>query len=297
MAVLDRPIEAPQEERFWARPLSAAIPIDREVVVFVAITLLAGLLRFWDLGSRMLHHDESLHAVYSYYLYIGKGYVHDPMMHGPFLFELNALVYFLLGVTDATARVAPALFGTILVALPYFLRDRIGRTGAVVGAALIAVSPSILYYSRFIRHDIYQIFFMMLLVIATFRYFTARANGSLYLAVVATSLGFSDKEDTYFLMAILLSFFLILSREDVLNVILKVKAASSPATDLLILLGTLILPLFAALPYFFLQHAPQSTIDLVFAISFAVLFTGGMVVGLRWNRVVWTRSAIVFWSI
>ncbi len=301
MAIAERPTEIKESPRvegsFWSRPINPAIPIDRELTAFIAIVLFAALLRFWDLGSRMLHHDESLHAVYSYYLYIGKGYVHDPMMHGPFLFELNALVYFLLGVTDATARVAPALFGTILVALPYFLRDRIGRTGAVVGAALIAVSPSILYYSRFIRHDIYQIFFMMLLVIATFRYFTARANGSLYLAVVATSLGFSDKEDTYFLMAILLSFFLILSREDVLNVILKGKAAISPATDLLILLGTLILPLFAALPYFFLQHAPQSTIDLVFAISFAVLFTGGMVVGLRWNRVVWTRSAIVFWSI
>src|SRR6185437_6141782 len=135
--------------------------------------------------------------------------------------------------------------------------------------------------------------FMMLLVIATFRFFSTRASGYLYLAVVATSLGFSDKEDTYFLMAILLSCLLIISRQDVLDVILRGKEAVSPATDLLILLGTLILPMFAAVPYFFLQHAPQQIIDVVFAISFAALFTIGMVVGLRWNRPLWTRSAIV----
>src|SRR5581483_11297690 len=170
MAVIERQYERQHEDRFWPRPVSAVIPIDREALAFVALVLFAGLLRFWDLGTRMLHHDESLHAVYSYYLYVGKGYVHDPMMHGPFLFELNALVYFLLGATNATARVAPAFFGTLLVGLPYFIRDRIGRTGAVVAAALLTISPTILYYSRFIRHDIYQIFFFTVLVVATFRY-------------------------------------------------------------------------------------------------------------------------------
>src|SRR5579883_289633 len=297
MAVIERQYERQIEQQFWTRPLSAVIPLDREVVAFLALTLFAGLLRFWDLGSRMLHHDESLHAVYSYYLYIGKGYVHDPMMHGPFLFELNALVYFLLGVTDATARVAPALFGTILVGLPYFLRDRLGRTGAIAAAALLAVSPTILYYSRFIRHDIYQIFFMLLLVIATFRYFSEQKDRYLYLAVVATSLAFSDKEDTYFLMAILLLFFFALSREDVFSVILQGKRAKVPSTDLFVLLGTLILPLFSAVPYFVLKGGSESTIDVVFGVAFAVLFTLGAAIGVRWNRQVWIRSAIAFWAI
>src|SRR5579859_7868279 len=184
MAVIDRSFEsavaqpdvARYQEQFWLRPFSALIPLDRELVAFLVLTIVAGVLRFWDLGSRMLHHDESLHAVYSFYLYVGKGYVHDPMMHGPFLFELNALAYFLLGATDATARVAPAFLGTILVGSPWFLRDRIGRTGAVAAAVLLAISPTILYYSRFIRHDIYQITFMMLLVLATFRYLSDRRN-------------------------------------------------------------------------------------------------------------------------
>ncbi len=305
MAVIERQVESPlvarpawsPGEEFWSRRVSGLLSLDREQLAYLGLVLLAGLLRFWDLGTRMLHHDESLHAVYSYYLYIGKGYVHDPMMHGPFLFELNALVYFLLGVTDATARVAPALAGTILVGLPYLLRDRLGRTGAVVASALLAISPTILYYSRFIRHDIYQIFFMMLLVVGTFRYLSDRKNRWLYLAVAATSLAFADKEDSYFLLAIVLTFLLALSRWDVIDVITLGRKAASSATDVLILLGTLILPLFSAVPYFFLQHAPQSTIDAVFAVTFGALFGAGMIVGVRWNRPVWIRSAIVFWSI
>jgi len=301
MAVIERQVEsevvAPLEESFWSRPLIPAVPIERETIAFVGLVLLAALLRFWDLGSRMLHHDESLHAVYSWYLYIGKGYVHDPMMHGPFLFELNALVYFLLGATDATARVAPALFGTVLVGLPYFLRDRIGRSGALVASLLLMVSPTILYYSRFIRHDIYQIFFMTLLVIATFRYLAERKTWYLYFSVGVTSLAFSDKEDTYFLMAILLTFLLFLSGSDVLDVILRGKPAVQPATDVLVLLGTLILPLFSALPYFVTRTKSPTTIDIVFTVSFAILFAIGAAIGLRWNRHLWTWSAVLFWTI
>src|SRR5579883_1817599 len=216
MAVIERRLDATTIERrtgtgFWSRPISAAIPIDRELAVYVALVAIGFVLRFWDLGARMLHHDESLHAVYSWYLFIGKGYQHDPMMHGPFLFELNPLVYFLFGVTDATARYAPAFIGTILIALPYFLRHRIGRIGAMVASALLVISPTILYYSRFIRHDIYQITFMMALVVVVFLFLDSPRAGYLYGAAALVSLLFSDKEDTYFLMAILLSFMLWLS--------------------------------------------------------------------------------------
>ncbi len=305
MAVIERQIERDADrvdqrwfdDGFWLRQVSAAIPIDREAFVFICLTVLAGVLRFWDLGTRMLHHDESLHAVYSYYLYIGKGYVHDPMMHGPFLFELNALVYFLLGATDATARVAPALFGTMLVGLPYFLRDRLGRTGAILTSALLTFSPTILYYSRFIRHDIYQIFFMLVLVVAIFRFLSQPRDFYLYVAVGAMSLAFADKEDTYFLMAILLTFLLAISRQDIIDVIVRGLKSTSPATDMLVLLGSLILPLFTAVTYVVMKTQVEGTIDAVFALTFAVLFGIGAVIGVRWNRPVWIRSAILFWGI
>src|ERR1051325_3406205 len=66
-------------------------------LTILGITAIAFALRLWDLGSRAMHHDESLHAVYSWYLYVGREYKHDPMMHGPFLFHLTALMFLLFG--------------------------------------------------------------------------------------------------------------------------------------------------------------------------------------------------------
>src|SRR5262249_38821591 len=37
---------------------------------YVGLTLLAGGLRFWDLGLKALHHDESMHAYFSYLLFL-----------------------------------------------------------------------------------------------------------------------------------------------------------------------------------------------------------------------------------
>ena len=70
------------------------------------------LLRVHRLAERAIHHDESLHALYSWYLYTGRGYVHDPMMHGPWQFHWTALIYFLFGDSDFTARLGAVLFGT-----------------------------------------------------------------------------------------------------------------------------------------------------------------------------------------
>jgi len=143
-----------------------------EIALYGLMLLAACLSRFWDLGSRTLHHDESLHAYYSWLYATGQGYVHDPLMHGPFLFHANALVYLLFGASDATSRYMPALFGVILVGLPYFLRGprHLGRWGALLASAFFLISPTILYQSRYIRHDIYTVVGSLVLVIGIMRY-------------------------------------------------------------------------------------------------------------------------------
>ena len=53
---------------------------------YISYVLLIGLalgMRLWDLGSRAYHHDESLHAYFSWELYSGQGLQHNPMLHGP----------------------------------------------------------------------------------------------------------------------------------------------------------------------------------------------------------------------
>jgi uncharacterized protein (TIGR03663 family) len=153
--------------------------------------------RFWDIGTRAMSHDESLHALYSYYLYNGTGYAHSPMMHGPFLFHANALIYFLFGDTDFTARIVPALFGVFMVMTPLLLRRWLGRLGAVVTSILLLISPSILYYSRYIRNDIYIAVWTMLLIAAFFYFIRERNPRWFYLGAAVLMLSLATKENAY----------------------------------------------------------------------------------------------------
>jgi predicted membrane-bound mannosyltransferase len=183
--------------------------ITIEQMAYLAIFMSAVLTRFWDLGSRALHHDESLHAWFSYNYAIGKGYQHDPLMHGPFLFHLNALIYALFGATDASSRYGPALFGVILVMLPILLRPVIGRWGALICSALLLVSPSILYYSRLLRHDIYLMTFTFLVLVAIARYVDTQQGRWVFVGIIALALAHTNHEASY-IVAVLLAAFLFL---------------------------------------------------------------------------------------
>jgi uncharacterized protein (TIGR03663 family) len=188
---------APAEQARVRRRYSIEIPIDPEYLPFLGLMFLGLVLRFWDLGYKALHHDESLHAFYSWRLYDGEGYAHDPMMHGPLLFELNAVVYLLFGANDFTARLVPALFGVAVVGMPFLLRHELGRAGAVAASMLFVVSPAFLYFSRFIRHDIYVDAFTLLLVVGVFRYLATSNRAWFYTACVSAALLFATKEDFY----------------------------------------------------------------------------------------------------
>jgi predicted membrane-bound mannosyltransferase len=152
------------------RAIAASISV--ETLLWILLILVAVVTRFYDLGSRALHHDESLHAQYSWFLYEGRGYVHNPLMHGPFLFHIDALFYFLFGDSDAVSRAPAALAGVVLVALPWLLRGPtlLGRWGALASSLFILASPTILFYTRFIRHDPFTLVGVLLLVICVVRY-------------------------------------------------------------------------------------------------------------------------------
>jgi uncharacterized protein (TIGR03663 family) len=144
-----------------------------------------------------MSHDESLHALYSYYLYNGSGYTHNPMMHGPFLFHANALIYFLFGDTDFTARIVPALFGVFMVMSPLLLRRWLGRWGALITSFLLLISPSFLYYSRYIRNDIYIAVWAVLLIAALFQFIESHKPGWFYLGAGVLMLSLATKENAY----------------------------------------------------------------------------------------------------
>ncbi len=173
-----------------------------EKIVFVTVLVLAVFTRFYILGARVMSHDESLHTKYSWQLYAGQGYAHNPMMHGPLLFHLNALAYFLLGVNDFTSRVVPALFGVVLVLTPWLFRRWLKPGGTIATSVMLLLSPAISYYSRYIRHDVHNMLAAVFLLWTFFQYLDRRKSHWLYGLAAAFSLLYTTKETSYIYTAI-----------------------------------------------------------------------------------------------
>ncbi len=190
-------------ETLLNKPLGSLIRLDWEKTLYIILIILALTTRLWGLGDRVQSHDESLHTQYSWYLYVGRGFQHTPMMHGPFLFHATAFSYFLLGDDDFTARLPVALIGVAIVALPYLLRRWLGRAGALATSFLLLISPSIAYYSRYIRHDIPIMLWFLITIFAVFSYLHDGRKHWLYLMAAGISLAFATKEVAFIYYAIL----------------------------------------------------------------------------------------------
>lgn len=314
-AVAPEPASAP--------PLRARFRWDWYTVGFALLVLFAGLLRFWDLGPRAMHHDESLHALYSWYLYVRGEYKHDPLMHGPFQFHIIALMYFLLGASEYAARTAPALFGTIAVALPYFLRPWLGRWGALATSAILAFSPLMLYYSRFARGDVYVVVWDLLMVVAMWRYFQSEDRRFLWLGAAALSLAFATKEVTYLTALIFGGYLLVVTARELWPRIkgrLDLRSISPPAA-FLIVFWTLVIPQGAAaillvlgwlgvdlaalgawqdptnpeIMRFAYQGSDPAVTFLLIAATLLPLFALTAAIAWRWSLRLWLEAAAFFY--
>ncbi len=196
--------------RWLERPIHPGLPaITNEVALFGLIVLLAVITRFYNLGARVMSHDESLHSYFSWLLYKGNGYEHNPMMHGPLQFFLPALSYFLFGASDFTARIPAALFSIATICMTWYWRRYLGKTGGLVAGLLMVISPIMLYYGRYIREDPYAVFSGVLMLYVVLRYFETGAKKYLYWLAVALVVHFTAKETSFIYAAQLLLFLAI----------------------------------------------------------------------------------------
>lgn len=123
----------------------------------LALVALAALwLRTHDLASRPMHADEANQAVKTGELLEHGRYAFDPRdHHGPTLYYAALPIAWLRGettlatLTETTVRIVPALAGTLGVILFFLLAQPLGRWPAFAAAALMAVAPPSVYYSRY----------------------------------------------------------------------------------------------------------------------------------------------------
>jgi len=196
----------PAKPGFLDRPLVSFMRLNWEAAIWIAIFVVSAALRLWMLDVRAMSHDESLHSLYSYYLYANGNYDHNPMMHGPFRYHVSAFIYFLFGDNDFTARIGPVIFGMGVLWMIFLLRRYIGRTGAIVAGVLAAVSPTILFHSRYIRDDIFMAFFTLVWIYGVFSYLDRRRLRDLGIMVAGMAFGFATMENHFIHGAIIGSF-------------------------------------------------------------------------------------------
>jgi uncharacterized protein (TIGR03663 family) len=196
------------------RPLFSSVPFfTGEMFLFTIIVILMILSRLYDLGMRVMSHDESLHVYYSWLYSIGQGYQHTPTTHGPLQFHILALVYLLFGDSDFTARLPYALASILTVVILWNWRRYLGRAGMLVAAVLLLISPFMLYYGRYARNEAYVAFLGVLTLFAILRYLETGKKRHLLLLTIATALHFTVKETAFIYSAqalLFLAFYLVL---------------------------------------------------------------------------------------
>jgi uncharacterized protein (TIGR03663 family) len=177
-------------------------------LAFLSILLIGSFLRLYKLDNRPAHFDEGGgHAIGARALMERGEYIYNPDFHGPFLYHITALFFFLFGMSDITLRITQAIFGIATIAVLWFLKDHVKKETMLVLSLLIALSPSLVYYSRFAVHDSYFVFFTMACLVFLYLYSKTKESRYLYLFSACLAFLFTTKENAYITVAAMVAYF------------------------------------------------------------------------------------------
>jgi len=180
-----------------------------EIIALVALIACVVLIRFYGLGEKPFHHDESIHAWFSYCILKGLPYKFDPVYHGPLLYWANAALFKLAGASDFTARFLPALASVGLILLCFALRRELGNFGWIVVSLFIGLSPTFSYYGRFLGHDDFVAFFTLALVVLAAGFIRRPKAATIYLFFMVLGLFISTKACFYIHTGLFVIFILL----------------------------------------------------------------------------------------
>ena len=173
---------------------------------WTALTLLLAFvgalaLRCPNLAGRPLHGDEAVNATKLTALWETGRYHYDPTeYHGPTLHYFSLPFLWLspaknsAELSEATLRTVTVAFGVGLILLLLLLADGLGHTAVAWAAVFLAVSPAMVFYSRYFIHEMPLIFFTLLTLAAGWRYARSRKPGWALLAGAGLGLMWATKE-------------------------------------------------------------------------------------------------------
>jgi uncharacterized protein (TIGR03663 family) len=180
-------VETPVTEELVERPpvREAAVVADetgeRDTVWLACsagIVALAAFLRFFMLGLKPFHHDEGVNGFFLTTLFKDGIYKYDPAnYHGPTLYYIAVAFAKVFGLETIPVRVSMAIFGVLMVVLCLYLKRYIGKTGTLIAALFLALSPGMVFISRYFIHEIFFVFLGLAVVVSVLMFIEKRRAG------------------------------------------------------------------------------------------------------------------------
>ena len=135
-------------------------------------------LRLPGLSLRPMHTDEAIHGEKLRELFDTGHYTYNPQeYHGPTIYYFTLPILRLGGArtsgdiqNETPLRLAITLFGAGLIALLALIADGLGRRTVLAAAALTALSPAMVFYSRYYIQEIPLVFFTFAAIVCGWRY-------------------------------------------------------------------------------------------------------------------------------
>ena len=177
---------------------------------FALILIAAALFRGIGLDRRPMHHDEANQAVKFGALLDQGDYRYDPKdHHGPSLYYLTlpaawaASTPTLASLNEKVIRMVPALFGVLLIFLILLFGRDLGREAKLAAGLLAALSPIMVFFSRFYIQEMLLAAFGMALLACMWSY-TRRPSRPLALwAGISAGMMYATKETSLIMFAAL----------------------------------------------------------------------------------------------
>jgi hypothetical protein len=162
-----RPSEAPTEKLTFnlsqVRLTHAVYVVTAEHLGWYIVAGYALITRTIALGARPLDAAQATDAITAL-LFAQHGRAAFALSDTSWVTILQGWIFAAIGASDATSRIVVTLSGLLLIATGFALRPVLGRAGALAFAALIAISPSVAYFSLGGSTVIASVAFMMIAI-------------------------------------------------------------------------------------------------------------------------------------
>ena len=189
-----------QKPEINQQPSTIRKPVTIEIGLYAAIVVLGLVVRLYRLAEGApLSTTEATLALAAL-----RGTL-PPIGASPLLYSANSILFALLSAGDGLARLIPALAGAALVALPAFWRERIGRTGALGAAMLLAISPVAIMTSRTVSGEVIVAGVLMGVTVITDQYLRTGRTAWLYAGMALLGLGLASGRTIYSALLMLLA--------------------------------------------------------------------------------------------